>query len=220
MTISEVSKMTVPPVASNTETLPADLSQEEIELLALVDTPTDVALEQLDIEHISQPQKLIARNRLQQMILMELQRAYTRLQGRRPEMSYRRIAARLRIDPALVSKRMSGRANMTIDTTADMFLALEEYPAIFGVPFAEPRPTGYSQAWTSCSATIQASESGMQLKYHMINQVGGLVSDLVTSAASGRQIVQPIVPVTSGLEAERNHTRSAEPAFILKGEYA
>jgi hypothetical protein len=217
MTISEVSKMTIPPVASNTETLPTDLSQEEIELLALVDTPTDFALEQLDIEHISQPQKLVARNRLQQMILSELQSAFTRLRQRRPEMSYRRIAARLRIDPALVSKRMSGRANMTLDTTADMFLALEESPAIFGVPFAEPRPTGYSQTWTAGSATIQATASGMQLEYHLVKQVGGLVSDLVTSAASGRQ---PPVPVTSGLESERNHAGTAGPVLILKGQYA
>jgi hypothetical protein len=220
MTISEVSMMTIPSVASNTETLPTDLSQEEIELLALVDTPADVALEQLDIEHISQPQKLVARNRLQQMILSELQSAFTRLRQRRPEMSYRRIAARLRIDPALVSKRMSGRANMTLDTTADMFLALEEYPAIFGVPFAEPRPTGYSQAWTAGSATIQATASGMQLEYHLVKQVGGLISDLVTSAASGREVVQLPVPITSGLESDRNHIRTAGPALIAKGEYA
>jgi hypothetical protein len=209
--------MTIPPVASNSETLPADLSQEEIELLALVDTPADFALEQLDIEHISQPQKLVARNRLQQMILAELQRAFTRLRERRPEISYRRIAARLRIDPALVSKRMTGRANMTIDTAADMFLALEEYPAIFGVPFAEPRPTGYSQAWASGSATIQATASGMQLEYHLVKQVGGLVSDPVASAVSGRQ---PPAPVTSGLESERNRAGTAGPMLIAKGEYA
>lgn len=134
-----------------------ELSQDEKDILALVDTPIDFELERLDVDDIAESQKLIARARLQQMVLEELQRAYARLRARKPEMSYGRIARRLRIDPALVSRRMSGCTNMTMDTAADMFLAMEECPVVFGVPVAEPRPSGYSHG---CSPDVTEPPQG------------------------------------------------------------
>jgi hypothetical protein len=141
-----------------------ELSQDEKDLLALVDTPIDFELERLDVDHISQSQKLIARARLQQMVLEELQRAHGRLRERKPEITYGRIARRLRIDPALVSRRMSGCTNMTMDTAADMFLAMEECPVIFGVPVAEPRPCGYSQVWPPDIVAIQTNVGEARIK--------------------------------------------------------
>jgi hypothetical protein len=152
--------MKTPPATTSAITQSKELSQEERDLLALVDTPVDVELEQLSIDHITQAQKMIARARFQQMVLEELQRSLARLRERKPELSYGKIARRLRIDPALVSKRMGGCTNMTMDTAADMFLALEEYPVIFGVSFAEPRPSGYLQSWVSGATLIQTTAEG------------------------------------------------------------
>ena len=99
----------------------------------------------LNYAKISRDQKFIARAQLRQRIFQEIHCCYDRLKERVPNFSYKALAERLQIDPALVSRRMNGQANMTIETIADLFLALEVSPEIFGVPIGEARPSGYSQ---------------------------------------------------------------------------
>lgn len=79
------------------------------------------------------------RARLRNRIFREIRRVF-RKAYKESGLTQKEIAERLGADPALVSKRLNGDANLTLNTIADLFTAIEARLEMNGVLYSEIEP--------------------------------------------------------------------------------
>ena len=80
--------------------------------------------------------RLMAREDLKQRLYHELQRVFETRRDNN-EINYKKIAYRLGIHPSLITRRMKGHTNLTLDVLSDLFLAMDAQLGCTAILFEE-----------------------------------------------------------------------------------